>query len=124
MSIVKKRVLIVDDDRELVESVRTALITRGYEVLIARDGAEALSRLEQDRPDVMLLDLVMPRRSGFSVLDRMNRRAMPASRIIMMTANDEVRHRDAARLQGVSAFLSKPFPIEQLISEVETALGC
>ena len=75
MSTVKKRVLVVDDDPELVASVRAALLTRGYDVSVAGDGAEALAQIERTRPDLMLLDLVMPRRSGINVLDRMVRGA-------------------------------------------------
>jgi DNA-binding response OmpR family regulator len=122
-TIAKKRVLLVDDDPELLESVRIALMMRGYEVLTACDGAEALARVERDRPDLMVLDLVMPRRSGLTVLDRMRCTAMRSTPIIMMTANDEERHRDAAKLRGVSVFLSKPFAIEQLLTEVDTILN-
>ena len=122
-SIAKKRVLLVDDDPELLESVRIALTMRGYEVLTACDGAEALARVERDRPDLMVLDLVMPRRSGLTVLDRMHRTAMRSTPIIMMTGTDEERHRDAAKLRGVSVFLSKPFAIEQLLSAVDTILN-
>jgi DNA-binding response OmpR family regulator len=122
-AIAKKRVLLVDDDPELLESVRLALVMRGYEVLTATDGAEALARVERDRPDLMVLDLVMPRRSGLTVLDRMHGTAMRSTPIIMMTANDEERHRDAAKLRGVSVFLSKPFAIEQLLSEVDMILN-
>jgi DNA-binding response OmpR family regulator len=121
-TIAKKRVLLVDDDLDLLESVRTALTIHGYEVLTARDGAEALSRVERDRPDLMVLDLIMPRRSGLTVLDRMHSTAMRSTPIIMMTGTDEQRHRDAARLRGVTVFLSKPFAIEQLLLEVDTIL--
>jgi DNA-binding response OmpR family regulator len=114
---------LVDDDPELLESVRIALVMRGYEVLTACDGAEALARVERDRPDLMVLDLVMPRRSGLTVLDRIRATAMRSTPIIMMTANDEERHRDAAKLRGVSVFLSKPFAIEQLLTEVDTILN-
>jgi len=116
----KKRVLVVDDDRELLESVRMALTTQGYEVLVASDGAEALARAECERPDLMLLDLVMPRRSGLTVLDRMSRSGLRSTPVIMMTGNDEIKHREACASRGVSVFLSKPFRIEQLLSEVET----
>lgn len=122
-TIAKKRVLLVDDDPELIESVRIALTSRGYEVLTACDGAEALARVERDRPDLMVLDLIMPRRSGLTVVDRMYHTAMRSTPIIMMTGTDEQRHRDAARLRGVSVFLSKPFAIEQLLVEVETILN-
>jgi DNA-binding response OmpR family regulator len=122
-TVAKKRVLLVDDDPELVESVRIALMSRGYEVLVACDGAEALARVERDRPDLMLLDLVMPRRSGLTVLDRMQRTALRSTPIIMMTGTDQQRHRDAARLRGVSVFLCEPFAIEQLLLEVDTILN-
>ncbi len=122
-AIAKKRVLLVDDDPELLESVRIALMLRGYEVLTACDGAEALARAERDRPDLMVLDLVMPRRSGLTVLDRIRCTALRSTPIIMMTATDEERHRDAAKLRGVSVFLSKPFAIEQLLTEVDTILN-
>jgi DNA-binding response OmpR family regulator len=115
MASVKKRVLVVDDDAELVESVRTALVLRGYDVSVAGDGAEALAQIERVRPDLMLLDLVMPRRSGINVLDRMVRGTIRATPVIMMTGTDELKHRDSAALRGVSVFLSKPFPIETML---------
>jgi DNA-binding response OmpR family regulator len=123
MTVAKKRVLVVDDDPELVESMRTALVNRGYEVVTARDGLEALARVEQDHPDLMLLDLVMPRRSGFTVLERMQRTGMRGPRIIMMTGTDEQKHRDVAASRGVSVFLSKPFEMEQLLLEVDAILN-
>jgi DNA-binding response OmpR family regulator len=119
---VKKRVLVVDDDATLVESVRVALLSRGYDVSVAGDGAEALAQIERVRPDLMLLDLVMPRRSGIGVLDRMVRGSMRATPVIMMTATDEAKHRESAALRGVSVFLSKPFSIEALLDEVDTML--
>jgi DNA-binding response OmpR family regulator len=122
MSTVKKRVLVVDDDSDLVESVRAALLLRGYEVSVAGDGSEALAQIERHRPDLMLLDLVMPRRSGINVLDRMVRGAIRATPVIMMTGTDELKHRESAAMRGVSVFLSKPFPIEELLAEVETML--
>jgi len=118
----KKRVLVVDDDSELVESMRTALLSRGYDVVVASDGAEALARVERDCPDLMVLDLIMPRRSGFTVLERMSRTSRRSTPVIMMTGNDEFKHREAAAQRGVSVFLSKPFAIEELLSEIDTIL--
>ncbi len=123
MSTVKKRVLVVDDDPELVAIVRAALLTRGYDVSVAGDGAEALAQIECTRPDLMLLDLVMPRRSGINVLDRMVRGSIRSTPVIMMTATDELKHRECAAMRGVSVFLSKPFPIEELLAEVDTMLN-
>ena len=113
------RVLLVDDDESILESVRCALAERGYEVLVARDGAEALARAERDAPDLIVLDLVMPKRSGLTVLDRLRARNTTSPRIIMLTANDEARHRDFALSRGVTAFLAKPFEMEELLTEVD-----
>jgi len=68
------RVLLVDDDESILEVISTAFEHRGYGVLEARDGSEALVRAERDAPDLVVLDLVMPRRSGFAVLDRLRQR--------------------------------------------------
>ena len=69
----RKRVLIVDDDEQIVEAVQMALEEKGYEVLTAGDGAEGLVRAERDEPDLILLDVVLPKRSGFTVLDHLRR---------------------------------------------------
>ena len=65
----KKRILIVDDDPEISESTRLALEALGYEVEVARDGATGLALAERRRPDLMILDMMMPKRSGFLVLE-------------------------------------------------------
>ncbi|MFN7706918.1 MAG: response regulator transcription factor, partial [bacterium] len=82
------RVLIVDDDFEIIEAVRYALEEQGYEVLVARDGNQGLAMAEQVQPDLMLLDMMMPKRSGFLVLESLHRASLPPMRIIMMTANE------------------------------------
>src|SRR3954463_16441318 len=68
------RVLLVDDDHEIVESVRYALEANGFEVLIARDGNQGLSMAEREDPDLVILDMMMPKRSGFLVLEKLRRR--------------------------------------------------
>lgn len=118
-----KRILIVDDDATIIEVVDCALRERGFEVLIARDGDEALKRAERDAPDLILLDLVMPKRSGMTVLERLKRDRPGAPPIIMLTARDEERHREFAKSLGVSAYLNKPFDIDTLINTVETLIA-
>ena len=122
MSDSKKRVLLVDDNEEILEVVRLALLDRGYEVLLARDGAEALVRAERDAPDLIVLDVVMPKRSGFMVLDSIRKLHFRTPRIIMLTACGEPRHRDFAASHGVDAFLAKPFEIDQLLTKVDACL--
>ena len=118
----RKRVLVADDDSGILESVRTALVDRGYEVLVAHDGAEALSRAERDAPDLIVLDMVMPKRSGLSVLDRLHRNKNRTTPVILVSGNNDERHRQYATAHGADAYLAKPFDIEQLVDHVDTIL--
>jgi DNA-binding response OmpR family regulator len=117
-----KRVLVVDDDESIVETVRVALTEHGYEVIVARDGAEGLSRAERDAPDLIILDLVMPRRSGLMVLDRLSKTPSRAPHVILLTANDQEKHREFVKTCGVAAFLKKPVDIGDLIARVDSLL--
>lgn len=112
------RILIVDDDPQVVESVHAALEVAGYEVIIARDGSEGLIRAERDAPDVVILDMMMPRRSGLNVLERLRSGGQKGPHVIMVSANADERHREFAQGQGVAAFLRKPFEIPELLQQV------
>jgi CheY-like chemotaxis protein len=112
------RVLIVDDDFEIIEAVRYALEEQGYEVLVARDGNQGLAMAEQVQPDLMLLDMMMPKRSGFLVLESLHRASLPPMRIIMMTANEGERHKAYAEMLGVDDYLRKPLAIDRLMASV------
>ena len=79
-----KRILLVDDDAEIVESLRLALESNGYSVLIARDGNQGLALSERENPDLVILDMMMPKRSGFLVLEKMRRTRETPLRVIMM----------------------------------------
>lgn len=118
----KKRILVVDDDQSILDSLQVALADKGYEVLLAHDGNEGLIRAERDSPDLVVLDMMMPRRSGFMVLSRLRLRRTPTVRIIMMTANEDQRHEAFAKSQGVDAFLHKPFDLEQFLGVVQSLL--
>lgn len=122
MSDKRQRVLMIDDDEQIVEAVQFALEERGYEVIIANDGAAGLMRAERDEPDLILLDVVMPKRSGFAVLEHLSRSQRRTPPIIMLTANDEQRHRDYAESCGASAFLPKPFDLAELVETVDGLL--
>lgn len=124
-----KRVLLVDDDREIVESMRMVLEMKGYEVFIARNGNQGLQVIEQEHPDLVVLDMMMPGRSGFLVLESLVRngtnqnRAGDPIRFIMITANEGKRHEELARLLGVEIYLRKPFSPEQLVDSVDQLLS-
>jgi DNA-binding response OmpR family regulator len=118
-----KRILLVDDDAEIVESLRLALESNGYTVLIARDGNQGLALSERENPDLVILDMMMPKRSGFLVLEKMRRTRDTPLRVIMITANEGSRHKAYAEMLGVDDYIRKPFPMDRLIESVERLIG-
>jgi len=117
-----RRILLVDDDSSVRECVSQALTEAGYEVLEARDGKEGMMRAERDRPNLILLDLVMPRWSGMTVLEHLRRGHASRVRIIMMSGEDQERFRPLAESKGVDGFLCKPFCVESLVEKVQSIL--
>jgi DNA-binding response OmpR family regulator len=118
-----KRILLVDDDAEIIESLRLALEAQSYEVLVARDGNQGLALIERENPDLIILDMMMPKRSGFLVLERLKRLGEKKHRIIMITANEGNRHKAYAEMLGVDDYVRKPFPMDRLIQSVARLLG-
>ena len=118
-----KRILLVDDDAEIVESLRLALESNGYNVLVARDGNQGLALSERENPDLVILDMMMPKRSGFLVLEKMRRTREVPLRVIMITANEGSRHKAYAEMLGVDDYIRKPFPMDRLIESVKRLVG-
>ncbi len=118
-----QRVLIVDDDGEIVESVKYALEQRGYAVLIARDGNQGLAMAEREDPDLVILDMMMPKRSGFLVLEKLRRSRPVPLRVIMITANEGSRHKAYAEMLGVDDYIRKPFAMDRLMESVDRLLA-
>ncbi len=118
-----KTILIVDDDFEIIESVRYALEGAGYNVVIARDGNQGLALAEREDPDLMILDMMMPKRSGFLVLEKLRRLRDEPLPVIMITGNEGSRHKAYAELLGVSDYIRKPFAMDRLIDAVEKLLA-
>lgn len=118
----RPRVLIVDDDETILDVVSTAFSRRGYEVVLARDGAEALVRAELDSPDLVVLDIIMPRRSGLAVLERIRERDPAHPPVIVVTADTNPQHETSARTQGANEFLEKPFDVDALVALAESLL--
>jgi DNA-binding response OmpR family regulator len=119
----RKRILLVDDDREIVESMRLALEAGGYEVLVARDGNQGLTLVERENPDLVILDMMMPKRSGFLVLEKLRRTRPVPTRVIMITANEGSRHKAYAEMLGVDDYIRKPFAMDRLLDSVGRLLG-
>ena len=117
-----KKILIVDDDMEIIESVTYAMEGEGYQVIIARDGNQGLALAERESPDLMILDMMMPKRSGFLVLEKLRRVRDEPLPVIMITGNEGSRHKAYAELLGVSDYIRKPFAMDRLIAAVSNLL--
>lgn len=110
------RVLIVDDDRDVLESINAAFRAEGADTVLATDGNEAVRQCQQgDPPDLVILDMMLPKRSGFLALERIKGRE-DSPLVIMVTANEGRRHQEYAEALGVDKYLLKPIPLQQLIS--------
>ena len=118
----RRKILLVDDDAEIIEAIRFALEARGYLVLVARDGNQGLAMAEREAPDLMILDMMMPKRSGFLVLEKLRCTNPNPLRVIMITANEGSRHKAYAEMLGVDDYLRKPFAMDRLIESVERLL--
>lgn len=117
------QILIVDDDAEIIESLTAILESRGYSVRVARDGSAGLAEAEANRPDLLILDMMMPKKSGFLVLEKL--RTLPEGLIptIMMTGNEGSRHRAYAEMLGVKEYLRKPFALDRLLNSIRKILN-
>ncbi|MEI8375158.1 MAG: response regulator [Planctomycetota bacterium] len=121
-TVVRKKILLVDDDREIVESMRITLDASGYEVVVARDGNQGLAMAEREDPDLVILDMMMPKRSGFLVLEKLRRTRPVPLRVIMITANEGNRHKAYAETLGVDDYIRKPFAMDRLLDSVTRLL--
>jgi DNA-binding response OmpR family regulator len=118
-----KRILLVDDDPEIIEALRYALEVKGYSILVARDGNQGLAMAEREDPDLVILDMMMPKRSGFLVLEKLRRTRPVPVRVIMITANEGSRHKAYAEMLGVDDYIRKPFAMDRLVESVERLLA-
>lgn len=119
----QRTILLVDDDHEIVESMRTILENRGYRILVARDGNSGLMVAERENPDLLILDMMMPKKSGFLVLEKLRSRPGGLIPTIMITGNEGSRHRAYAEMLGVRDYIRKPFAMEKLVRSIDKILG-
>jgi two-component system, OmpR family, alkaline phosphatase synthesis response regulator PhoP len=115
-----KRILVVDDDRHIVRLVQVNLERAGYTVLTAFDGIEALEKVKQENPDMVVLDVMMPRMDGFEVLRNLQADPHTSSiPVIMLTAKAQDADIFRGWASGVSSYLTKPFNPRELLVFVE-----
>ena len=118
-----RRILIVDDEPNIVASLEFLMRGDDYDVLVARNGEEALRLAERFRPDVVLLDVMMPQRSGFEVCRRIRENpALRDMKIIMLTARGRDVEKDRGLDLGANAYVTKPFSTKELMNTVRGLL--
>lgn len=118
------KILIADDEPNIVISLEYLLQREGYTVLVARDGQEALETIARERPALVLLDVMMPHKTGFEVCQAVRAdEALQATKILMLTAKG--RETDVAKglALGANAYMTKPFSTRELVQKVAELLG-
>jgi two-component system response regulator MprA len=115
------RILVVDDERAVRDSLRRALELEGYEVDLAVDGADGLARIVDGQPDVVILDVLMPGLDGLEVSRRV-RRSGNRVPVLMLTARDEVDDRVAGLDAGADDYVTKPFALDELLARLRALL--
>lgn len=121
-----KTVLIVEDDPDMVSALATLIGNAGATVQTAMDGDAALTVAAEFDPDLIVLDAMLPKRSGFLVLEKLKGAAKKKGQkplVIMITGNEGKRHQVWAQTLGVDGYFNKPFRMERLIESIETLLG-
>ena len=120
----KKRVLIADDEVNIVVSLEFLMAKCGYDIRIAPDGEEALRAVVEFRPDVMLLDIMLPLRNGFEVCQTVREnRALDNVKIVMLTAKGRDTEVAKGLAVGADAYITKPFSTRELLETVKRLAG-
>lgn len=119
----RHRILLVDDDEDLRLGLQVRLTACGFQVDCAEDGAHAIHAVDQQKPDVIILDLTMPATGGFRVLDWLKGHAAVANiPVIVVTARDAICYKADALAAGAAAFFQKPVDNHQLLAEIVRVL--
>lgn len=117
-----KKILVVDDDETVRKNLAALLERAGYEADQAADGVEAIDKLKQQKFDLVLSDIVMPRMDGHALLAELGSR-WPETRIIMMTAYFQSEGDDKFTAAGADDFIGKPIAFDELLAKIERALS-
>jgi len=118
-----KRILIIEDDRDIIELVRYNLVNEGFQVSAASDGTAGLASLKKSPPDILLLDLMLPRLSGLEICKEIRRdSALNRLPILMLTARGEEADRVVGLEMGADDYVTKPFSPRELVARVRALL--
>ena len=115
-----KKILVVEDEQQLALAVKIRLQSRGYEVMTANDGQQALEIVDKEPPDLVLLDVLMPVMDGYTFLRELNTRVGRGKiPVIILTARD--RMKDLFEVEGIADYIVKPFDYEDLLLRIDRA---
>lgn len=115
----KHKILIVDDEPNIVMTLEYAFIKKGFEVFIARDGSEALQILEEHIPDVILLDIMMPNVDGFETIKQIkSKKQLSKTKVVFLSAKSKAADVDQGLQLGADKYLLKPFSIKKVVAEI------
>lgn len=120
-----KNILLVDDDPDMITALQTVLDGSGASIEIAGDGNAAIEKAAEFDPDLVVLDAMLPKRSGFLVLEKLKATKKKGARplVIMITGNAGKRHQVWAESLGVDGYLNKPFRMERLVERIDQLLA-
>jgi len=120
----QKRILLVDDEVDLVETLRFSLENEGYNVLVSHDGEDALNQARKENPDLILLDLMLPKLDGYKVCRLLkfdeNYKHIP---ILMLTAKTQEKDKLLGKETGANDYITKPFDTDELLKKVKSYLS-
>jgi len=117
----QKKILVVDDEQQLALAVKIRLQSKGYQVVTAHDGRQAIELATQEKPDLIILDVLMPVMDGYSCLRELNTRfGRGKIPVIILTARD--RMKDLFELEGIEDYVIKPFDHEDLLVRIDRVL--
>lgn len=121
----RRKILVADDESSIREILSIQLARMGYEVLLAADGVEALEVYEQEKPDLVILDVMMPRMNGLEACQKIRafeKKAHRRAPVLFLTARDTTHDKTSAALSGGDEFVAKPVSLQELRERVEAAL--
>jgi two-component system KDP operon response regulator KdpE len=124
MSPAPRKILVIDDDQDLIKALRTRLRAEGFEFVAAGDGVMAVAMARRENPDLILLDLGLPGGDGYQVLERLKTLTGTSSTpVIVLSAKDPAVHAEKSLAAGADAFLQKPTENAALMAEIRRLLG-
>ena len=118
----KRRILVVDDEDALRTVLSGELVSEGYDVRTAADGDEAVTSLQKENFDLILLDIKMPRMNGFEVL-KFVKEKFPKTKVVMLTGFADLKNAIESKKLGAEDFVSKPYDLVDLLTTIERVLG-